>query len=782
MAQRRQGQQYGTALPENTPSELGFIQSAIRELAIGGNVQSNADIRARIDSAAQTINAAYGSQGDAAVRIIVQSAATYPEQCGTFSTLVGLLNANIFSLGEKVVHELCAQLTSALENREFLASKLLVRFAADLVNASVLHPESLVSLLESLLAVASEPRSPQARGDAYASLVLAAIPWVGRDLAARNADALDALLGIIEEYIKTRKTTHKDMIKVFLKGEKEYLQTDSLELMWRQVQDLRTKGWVETAIPRPYIHFGQNLMKAQQHSLVEVKIPEHDAEHPNPYPLPSVNFCIFDSEQDNEFLPPPFSVERGVFDAMVTDMLGAYKDNKSLCVDHIRRLAIGNPGLSLNHIIVERLLGEFFRLPSCALVDMYYFAVATSLLSRSNVHATETLSEAMTILFNNLDNLDVECQSSFVKWVGHYINYYNFNFKWQTWFEAAKEDSGTQAVFIREVFSLLSRLSYPALLKEAVPAELAGFVPADPKPISVLASSKEYQGLQLPTDSLANIIMTKEKTATDVGKILSMVDGLPQPDQTSYEFDPEERNQRLQLDLLLEALLQVGSKTCSHMHRVIEKMLPLLKERSQTSESKARIIEFVARFWYNDEKMLSFTLDLLFVNKVIDVASLAEWVFSARMVVQFSREFLWKCIFDALDHLIFGVKQVGVKLEKVKKEGNDDEIGRVDREYRATIKTQQKAFLDAFQHLSEVLTDHIARCQQNGAPLEDAWFRIAIGRFKQLGRKYFKVLDQGGLLGNLNRLVFDDMDPVIHDRAVAGFGIFKQLASPPGEV
>lgn len=98
-------------------------------------------------------------------------------------------------------------------------------------------------------------------------------------------------------------------------------------------------------------------------------------------------------------------------------------------------------------------------------------------------------------------------------------------------------------------------MSYPALLKEAVPAELAGFVPADPKPISVLASSKEYQGLQLPTDSLANIIMTKEKTgeyvfffwcsiltlqihylATDVGKILSMVDGLPQPDQTSYEF------------------------------------------------------------------------------------------------------------------------------------------------------------------------------------------------------------------------------------------------------
>lgn len=89
--------------------------------------------------------------------------------------------------------------------------------------------------------------------------MLAAIPWVGRDLAARNADALDALLGIIEEYIKTRKTTHKDMIKVFLKGEKEYLQvlcilfffmkysslrlqTDSLELMWRQVQDLRVSN------------------------------------------------------------------------------------------------------------------------------------------------------------------------------------------------------------------------------------------------------------------------------------------------------------------------------------------------------------------------------------------------------------------------------------------------------------------------------------------------------------------------------------------------------------
>ena len=51
------------------------------------------------------------------------SAATIPEHCGTFSTLVGLLNAQAFELGEEIVVELARRLEVALVQQDFLHAR-----------------------------------------------------------------------------------------------------------------------------------------------------------------------------------------------------------------------------------------------------------------------------------------------------------------------------------------------------------------------------------------------------------------------------------------------------------------------------------------------------------------------------------------------------------------------------------------------------------------------------------------------------------------------------------
>lgn len=74
------------------------------------------------------------------------------------------------------------------------------RFTADLVNANVVLPGSLVSLFEALLVPLEE--LPQTRADAYARLVLCALPWVARDLNERNTAALTSLMAQLDAYIK----------------------------------------------------------------------------------------------------------------------------------------------------------------------------------------------------------------------------------------------------------------------------------------------------------------------------------------------------------------------------------------------------------------------------------------------------------------------------------------------------------------------------------------------------------------------------------------------------
>lgn len=131
---------------------------------------------------------------------IPESAASKPERTSIYSTLVGLLNAESFDTGKEIVAQLAAKLTGCLEACEFTPAASLVRFLADLGNASVLLPGSLVELLKALTNVTAEDSIPQSRSDVYATMVLGVMPWVGRDLAERSTEDFNALLSTIGEY------------------------------------------------------------------------------------------------------------------------------------------------------------------------------------------------------------------------------------------------------------------------------------------------------------------------------------------------------------------------------------------------------------------------------------------------------------------------------------------------------------------------------------------------------------------------------------------------------
>ena len=80
----------------------------------------------------------------------------------------------------------------------------------------------------------------QARADAYAALVLASLPWVGRDLNARDTEHLGQIMDTIKVYVEQRETKHVSVLQVFADAEHTLKQEDSLELLWKQINGLCT--------------------------------------------------------------------------------------------------------------------------------------------------------------------------------------------------------------------------------------------------------------------------------------------------------------------------------------------------------------------------------------------------------------------------------------------------------------------------------------------------------------------------------------------------------------
>lgn len=116
-------------------------------------------------------------------------------------TLVGLLNAKNYDAGEDVIIQLVGCLEDSLQSNDFFKAKLYTRCIADLLNAAVTQAASLLAMFHGFLAVVSEADAPQWRRDAYAGLVLHALPWVGRRLQERDGEGLEAIMETIAGYM-----------------------------------------------------------------------------------------------------------------------------------------------------------------------------------------------------------------------------------------------------------------------------------------------------------------------------------------------------------------------------------------------------------------------------------------------------------------------------------------------------------------------------------------------------------------------------------------------------
>ncbi|CAE1151057.1 NCBP1 [Acanthosepion pharaonis] len=179
------------------------IEVRLESLITRVGERSTSSLESNLEGLASVLETDLPNYKHKILKILCDCVIRLPEKQTVYTTLVGLLNAKNYNCGGEFVELLVRNLKEVLKIGAFEYARSMVRFLSDLVNCHVIVAGSLLSMFDNFVEVTLEENIPQVRSDFYVHVVLAALPWVGRELYEKKETELDKLLATIESYLRS---------------------------------------------------------------------------------------------------------------------------------------------------------------------------------------------------------------------------------------------------------------------------------------------------------------------------------------------------------------------------------------------------------------------------------------------------------------------------------------------------------------------------------------------------------------------------------------------------
>ncbi|KAL7988540.1 hypothetical protein Chor_007459 [Crotalus horridus] len=639
-------------------------------------------LESRIEGLAGVLEADLPNYKSKILKLLCTVARLLPQKMTIYTTLVGLLNARNYNFGGEFVEAMIRQLKECLKANLYNEAIYLVRFFSDLVNCHVIAAPSMVAMFENFVNVTQEEDVPQVRCDWYVYAFLSSLPWVGKELYEKKDTEMEQILSTVENYLKRRQKNHVPMLQVW-SADKPHPQEEYLDCLWAQIQKMKKDHWQERHIPRPYLAFDSVLCEALQHNLPPFTPPPHTAD--SVYPMPRVTFRMFDYTDDPEELP-------------CASQLTSYP---------------GNNKIPLNYHIVEVIFAELFQLPVPPHTEIMYTTLFIELCKLQPGSLPQVLAQATEMLYMRLDTMNTICID--------------------------RSDSVSEVLdrpkpkFVREVLEKCMRLSYHQRIIDIVPASFSVLTPANPACIYKYGdeSNKSLPGYNV---ALCVSIAIKNKASNDeIFAILKDVPNLNQDDDDDegFSFNP------LKIEVFVQALLHLASKSFSHSFSALGKFREVLRTLAESDEGKLHILRVMYEVWKNhsqmaihstDElskvsafaQMIAVLVDKMIRTQIVDCAAVANWIFSPELSHDFTRFYIWEILHSTIRKMNKHVMMIQKELEEAKEK---------------LAKQQKRRFI-------MILTEHLVRCETGGIDVITPWYRNCIERLQQIFLQHHQIIQQ----------------------------------------
>ncbi|CAO0803530.1 unnamed protein product [Mucor circinelloides] len=767
--------------PESKDDEMEDIEIRLKGLIIKIGDKITPDLQVNLTKMKNILDNDYSKYPTTVQDTLKACVTELPAKAPVYGALIGLLNASNHEVTGKLMEEFNKTLEQTIVDTNWFKLKQFLRFYAELVNANVILPTTFCNLLNDLLSVMDQPNQLCQRLDCVVYIILATIPWCGKELSERCPADLDQIFKKIEIYMQRRGDKPVlDILKQYNGIQYDSAKEDLLAHIWTLVQDLQNRSWDLPFFPKPYRWFDKEFTAALQHDVPRIAVPHHTPSMTYIGPVSTMKLLV--DEQGNSLpnIPNHQSIEYFILQEIISDTMNLFEVNRKDCARYLLSISTSfDPSFfksspppssssddkpdaakaepmdedtdsgkwNLSDLLVEAIFSQMLRLPLPPVRQVFYSCVFIELCRAESGTFPMALGRGIKTLFDRLAYMDVECIARLWGWFSHHLSNFGFQWDWKAWSSVLTLDPNhPQACFIRETLEKEIRLSYYERIKSIIPEEFHALVPS-----AAPAPNFAYKDIKDPLHAQAKVVIESLRTKKTADEVRTILDKYKE-EVRATGVDEQEQNQRVR-EMFVQCLLLVGSKSFSHILNVVERYLDVLRFVNATPDGRLHTVQIVASFWEHNTQFLGILLDKLLNYRVIDPASVINWIFETNQLQFAGRAFIWEILKNTLSKVNSRVVQVKAKLDSFQSLHSANKLKRAESEHNelaeaeeqqeldslrivenslASVSREQKeVFMAVYQKFTQVLQELI---KTNAQPEANWTYRWVFGWFREMLR------------------------------------------------
>lgn len=727
---------------------------------------------------------------------ICRSIISFPTRVGTYATLIGLISVKHYNVACQIINTLHASYPVYLEAQKWQEALTIIHLLSSLVNCKVIRPSALLSQFEFLLENTLEDNIPQARSDYYVYTVLSSLPFVALELSQdETKETFEKMLTTIENYLQKRSKNHLNAIRVW-KSSDSTVQMDYLDSLWVQMRNFKANNWNETFLHRPYND--KEYRDTMASSLIPTnsptfQIPGHSENLV--YPSPRIVFRLYDDDvvEGTRTIPGSDKIERFCIENHIRNIISELTDEPRDCARHLINMYRSDQ-LPMKHILTETILGELFTLPKPKHLEILYHSLLfeihkifsqIDLKVELRYNFILILNEAVKVLFENLDTMNVTCLTRFIEWFSFHLNNIEFVYPWQVWADATQKGRNSpKAVFVQDILSRCIRFSF----HNKIDLLVQGTSLTDLMPPEVCVQYKPIFADDPKAEELATtikkLIVEKADGKTICETLNIVIEGIELPED--FVLKEEKCSDKLlKTDVFTAVILDIASKSLTHLSSAIGKFRNVFKALTGSPEGQIQLLQTMHSCLEKHPQLQIILVDKLLKAELVDAKEVCNWIFSDSMKPHHLKSYPWELLNNTISRLNQIVSKLSAEQSDLKEDSEeagakakaaseaarpstptpddgkgdgdgDVEMSQTDEENRQeNVKRENEALnqkieiaqgsvrellLEIFNLFAKTLGDHIGKCETSSTDFMDDYYKWVNGRMQEVYYKHFELV------------------------------------------
>eukprot|EP01083_Nonionella_stella_P019729 54762_1 len=669
-----------------TPQEIQESKTKrIRMLLVRIGERSASSLRKNLDMLSKALMKDLEENKDFILNTLFKCVENLPHKSAIYGMLVGLLNLRDYDFGGLVVARLQATLNQVFQ-RGFDANRIriLVRFAAELLNANVIMTSNLITLLDQIMDAVQQKSAMEdeeegavsalhpALTDYLVYVVMSVLPFAGRTLH-RNADnELASLISRVGTYMQQRTSPAWSEIlqsRRNVAGDAQPSTSDHLSLYWAALQPKATAEWKCASVLDPYVDFESTLARADQHSLAIDDIPALTGKTA---PVPPSLFKIFDSSVVDECAKDP--IDQLIIFEHLCDILKFFEADHKEATNQLLELP---GGLSPRILVIEAIFSNLFHLPQTPCNIVFYGCVIVDMVKSQPKVIPKILGQAVCTIFERMDELEIQCRDRFSEWFAFHLSNFGFKWIWPDWsFVTSLEPASPRRAFCERTIRLCGDLASKRVKLDEILGEAMGVLGGSLEPRfkfaaclelekkKKIASSSDVDGDEKmkgeeeePKKSSEEFVDKDGNVPSDpllvsAKKLLLLLERHAECEDILNFLEDQKTGGNLTdstcLELFLQCLLYTGAKTFSRLFILMQRYKPVLVELTRDGHQDI-LVRTIHDVWDESSQNLHIILQKFVNLKYISPRALLKYVLSAERLAWVYRPYWTTIISDTLN-------------------------------------------------------------------------------------------------------------------------------------